>query len=558
MQLKSVFSPSVLLALTAVSLIGNVVGAEAAPHKANPGRCLVTVKNVLAAGKVGKGLKYKKLNPKSKSPIELAVVNLPLAVTSAGSVEAETMTDVCNNLAKKYPGEILSASPDFEVSVATTPNDPEFGSLYGMKKIRASEAWDVATDASTVVVGIVDTGIDYNHPDLKENIWTNPGEIAGNGIDDDQNGYVDDIHGYDFHNEDGDPLDDNGHGTHCAGTIGGVGNNNIGVAGVAWNVKMAGLKFLGASGGGYLSNAIRAINYATMMGFPITNNSWGGGGYSQVMYDAIKVAKDKGFLFVAAAGNSGLNADIIPMYPAAYNLSNIISVAATDQTDILAYFSNYGKVSVDVAAPGVGIYSTYMKGQYASLSGTSMATPHVSGVAALILGQYPDYSATALKDAILNNADYKSSLIDMVATSGRVNLFKSITNGDTGGSDDQGGFDLALYSEFSQSIAKTITPGTRLLLNLTNESGSPVRVQVKRAGFTCDLGEFNGDNSWSFKLGDKILQNFRKLRFIATQGAESVELLPPVESISPFNATSRENKLVSFTRICRRLGGAVK
>ena len=196
-----------------------------------------------------------------------------------------------------------------------------------MTKIDAPDAWNISTGSQSVVVAVIDTGVDYTHPDLAANIWTNPGEIAGNGRDDDGNGFVDDVHGYDFAEHDGDPMDDNGHGTHVAGTIAAVGNNGLGVAGVNWSASIMPLKFLNSQGPGYLSDAIRAINYATMertrygVNVRVMNNSWGGGGFSSAMQTAIQAASDAGILFVAAAGNSGTNNDASPHYPANYTLA---------------------------------------------------------------------------------------------------------------------------------------------------------------------------------------------------------------------------------------------
>ena len=273
---------------------------------------------------------------------------------------------------------------------------------------------------------MIDTGINYNHPDLAANVWVNDGEIPGNGIDDDGNGYIDDIHGWDFINNDNDPMDDHGHGSHCMGTIAGSGNNGEGVAGVVWDAKVMGLKFLGASGGGSIADAVDALLYANAMGVQITNNSWGGGGYSQAMKDAIDAAEELGYLFVAAAGNSNQNNDNSPAYPASYSSDNIISVAATDHNDNKASFSSYGLTSVDIGAPGVGIYSTLLGSNYASWSGTSMATPHVAGVAALLWSYNPASGGAAVKSAILNGADPITALEGKVLTGARLNAANSL------------------------------------------------------------------------------------------------------------------------------------
>jgi len=325
----------------------------------------------------------------------------------------------------------LDVISNFEQDIATVfnvvPNDPSYSKTWGMNQIDAPSAWEQSTGSSNIVVGVIDTGVDYNHPDLQANMWVNSGEIAGNGIDDDGNGFVDDVHGYDFVNNDGDPMDDNHHGTHVAGTIAAAGNNSIGVSGVAWNSSIMALKFLSASGAGYTSDAVRAINYATMMrtqygvDIRVLNNSWGGGGYSSSLASAIEASNQADILFVAAAGNNGTNNDANPQYPANYTSSNVISVAATDSNDNLASFSNYGANTVDVAAPGVGIYSTVIGGSYASFSGTSMAAPHVAGVAALAFALDPTLSAAAVKDAIMAGGDVISGLSGKVLTGSRLN-----------------------------------------------------------------------------------------------------------------------------------------
>jgi subtilisin family serine protease len=303
--------------------------------------------------------------------------------------------------------------PNAVIKLQATPNDPVFGYQYGLNNtgtvpfdtgvstadadIDAPEAWDLTTGSSDVVVAVVDSGIDYTHPDLAANMWHNPFEVPGDGIDNDSDGFVDDVYGADFANNDADPFDDNGHGTHVAGTIGAAGNNGVGVAGVNWHVQLMALKFISASGSGASADAIEALNYATAMrqkgvNLKLTNNSWNGGGYEQALRDAIAATNNAGMLFVAAAGNGGSdnvgdNNDTVASYPGNYDLPNVISVASTDRFDKLAASSNYGPATVDLAAPGVDITSTYPANRYVRLSGTSMATPHVSGVAALAWAQ---------------------------------------------------------------------------------------------------------------------------------------------------------------------------
>jgi subtilisin family serine protease len=331
---------------------------------------------------------------------------------------------------------VAYAEPNYIYRTSRVPNDPEFARLYGLHNvgqsggvadadIDAPEAWDNHTGGDAVV-GIIDTGIDYLHPDLAENIWVNPGEIPGNGLDDDGNGYADDVHGYDFANDDADPMDDHFHGTHVAGTIAAVGNNGLGVVGVCWKAKVAALKFLDQGGSGSLDDAVDAVAYATAMGMPITSNSWGGGGYSQALKDVIDAAGSVGSLFVAAAGNSGSDMDIYPDYPAGYDSPNILSVAATDAVDAIANFSNYGLTTVDLGAPGVDIYSTMLHGDYGYMSGTSMATPHVSGAAALLLSYNSQATLDQIKAALLAGVDIVADLQGRTATGGRLNVQKAL------------------------------------------------------------------------------------------------------------------------------------
>jgi subtilisin family serine protease len=324
---------------------------------------------------------------------------------------------------------VAYAEPDYLLHTSVVPNDPYFSQLYGMQNtgqtggtndadIDATDVWERHTGNRSILIGVIDTGIDYLHPDLAANIWTNPGEIPGNGIDDDHNGFIDDIHGWDFAYDDNNPMDGHYHGTHCAGTIAGIGNNGVGVAGVMWTASLVAIKFLDDGGSGTTSDAIDAVNYATAMGVKITSNSWGGGAFSQALMDAISA----GGLFVAAAGNSASNNDVSPQYPASYALDNILSVAATDHNDLLASFSCYGRTSVDLGAPGVNIYSCAPGSSYQTLSGTSMATPHVSGSAGLLWSYNPSLTALQVKQLLMDNVDPVSSLSGRTVTGGRLNI----------------------------------------------------------------------------------------------------------------------------------------
>ena len=307
--------------------------------------------------------------------------------------------------------ETLEAHPAvrnvaFDTTVhVSTSNDPEAGSLWGLfgtQGINATAAWDLTDTLAPVVVAVIDSGVDTNHPDLAANIWTNPDEIAGNGIDDDGNGLVDDIHGWDFVEDDATPNDPNGHGTHVAGTIAAVRDNGIGVAGVADNAQIMALRFLNAEGSGYTSDALASLEYAIDKGAPISNNSWGGGSFNTALSSLIASNADT-HLFVAAAGNSGLNIDSSPQYPAAYTATNILSVAAHNSSGSLASFSNYGTTAVDISAPGVSIRSTEPGTGYRNLSGTSMAAPHAAGVAALLLGTDTQLTPSETIDILLQS-----------------------------------------------------------------------------------------------------------------------------------------------------------
>ncbi len=321
---------------------------------------------------------------------------------------------------KKYPG-VRYAEPDYLVKADMTPNDSMYNKLWGMPKIVANQAWDVSTGSKSVVVGVVDTGVDYTHPDLASNVWSNNGSI---------NGCAAGTHGFNALTNTCDPMDDHNHGSHVSGTIGAVGNNGIGVIGVDPSVSIMGLKFLNSGGGGTTSGAVAAIDWAVRakvagVNIRVLSNSWGGGGYSQALKDEIDKAGARDILFVAAAGNYGRDNDTTPFYPCSYHTANEICVAASDNRDRLASFSNYGVGSVDLAAPGTNILSTIRGGAYSTMSGTSMATPHVSGTAALMLSKGYE-SVFALKNTILSTVDPIPAASGKTTTGGRLNADRAV------------------------------------------------------------------------------------------------------------------------------------
>ncbi len=338
------------------------------------------------------------------------------------------------------------AEPNYLWYASVAPNDPQFPSLWGLLNtaqtiggqagsasadIHAASAWAVASGSRANVVAVVDTGLDYTHDDLAANVWKAPAAftvtIGGVSIL-----CAAGTHGFDAITKTCDPQDDNNHGTHVSGTIGATGNNGLGVVGVNWNASIMGLKFLDNTGSGSTSDAINAIEFAIQAknffaagaNVRVLSASWGGGGFSQALLDEINKANANAMLFVTAAGNSGASNDVSPSYPASYHAPNIIAVAATNNTDHLASFSNFGS-SVHVAAPGVGILSTTIGNTYQYFSGTSMATPYVSGAAALILARCAIDTAM-LKTTILNNVDPIPALAGRVSTSGRLNVDRAL------------------------------------------------------------------------------------------------------------------------------------
>lgn len=421
-----------------VSLLTLTASAFAAEPEAVPGEFVVKLKDSVSAKSSISTLSMQ-LGSYIKSTIpsqNIVVIKRPVF---------EIQSNAIKSLAQNPLVDIVE--PNFIYRINKVPNDPMIGQLWGMKNsgqqdskgqvgivgvdVGAEQAWDITTGSKDVIVAVIDTGIDYTHPDLVDNLWTNQAEFDGQpGVDDDNNGVIDDIHGANFVDAakpTGNPMDDHGHGSHCSGTIGASGNDGKGIVGVAWNVRIMGVKFLSASGSGSLEGALKGIDYATSKGARIMSNSWGGGGFSETLKQAIERSNAAGALFVAAAGNESNNNDASPSYPASYEVPNILAVAAIDNRGQIASFSNYGKTKVHVGAPGVNITSSVLKGAYDSWSGTSMATPHVSGLAVLLASNEPNLTNIEMKERIVATSKPLASLRGK-AKGGLVNGYAMLTN----------------------------------------------------------------------------------------------------------------------------------
>jgi uncharacterized repeat protein (TIGR01451 family) len=365
-----------------------------------------------------------------------------ISVSSSGTIvrlhsRSKSVGEMQTSLEGKT--NVLYVEPNYILHLAATPNDPSYAQLWGLKNtgqnvsgsigtagsdIDAEAAWNVTTGSASIVVGVIDTGVNYNHPDLAANIWSNPGG-KGNAA------CAAGTHGFNAITMTCDPMDDHYHGSHVSGTIGAAGNNGLGVTGVNWTTSIMGLKFLGSSGYGTTAGAIVAIEFAVQakidgVNVRVLSNSWGGGAFSKALLDEINWANENDILFVAAAGNNGSNNDTYPHYPSSYATPNMISVAATDNRDNTAYFTNYGLTTVHLGAPGVNVLSCSLGTGYTTVSGTSMATPHVSGVAALLLANNPSLTTAQVKSAILNNTDPIPSLAGKTVTGGRLNAARAL------------------------------------------------------------------------------------------------------------------------------------
>lgn len=398
----------------------------------------------------------------------------------------------------KKDSSIQTAEYDYVVTATAVPNDTyyqtsgtwgqTYADMWGMHRINPEAGWDISTGSATIVVADIDTGIDRNHEDLSTNTWVNQNEIPSNYIDDDNNGYIDDYYGWNFVSNNNDPMDDNGHGTHTAGTIAGIGNNSLGVVGVNWQSKLMALKFLDRNGSGYTSNAVKALQYAADNGAKVSSNSWGCNCQSQAVDDAINYEHNKGMVVVAAAGNN--NADALDFSPA--NNDNVITVGATDTTDARASFSNYGQ-KIDVVAPGVDILSaksainsvcstsSYVGTSYCRLSGTSMATPHVSGLAALILATNPNLTNEEVRQVIRNNA------YDL---------------GNVGKDSDFGYGLINVSTSVASSPTDVLAPYITSPISRTTLGGNVVQVQgtipgPKFANYTVEIGAGRNPSTWT-------------------------------------------------------------
>jgi len=417
--------------------INNIESAPFEPREANAPEVMVKFKPGVSEEAIDRITQS--LHDKVEDEIE-AVPGLD-AIDDLDNADAETVANEYRKLPEvEYAEAVFEIEADDFAPSPVTPSDPHFSAQWALSNdgsrggtkgadISATYAWSVTTGSDKVVVAVLDSGVDYTHTDLASNIWIRPNSIPA--YEDRELGTIQDYHGFNALDDSADPMDDNGHGTHCAGIIGAEGGNDIGIAGVNWKVQIMPLKFMNKSGYGTTKAAIEAINYVidrkkAGVNVRVISASWGSTQKSRALEDVIRKAGEAGVLFVAASGNASTNNDRSPHYPSSYNLPNVISVAALDRNDQLATFSNYGVKSVAIAAPGVDILSTWLGDEYEEKSGTSMATPVISGVAALIVAHNPNISVDQLRAKILASVDPLDSLKGKVATGGRINAAKAV------------------------------------------------------------------------------------------------------------------------------------
>jgi thermitase len=450
MKLKSYFPAWKALTLVVVSSLMATEGLMASNLEHVNDQLIVKVKNSFKKNKSLKAKFHKMANVVDEMDLLAGefMVLAPKHLTKAATANLKHQLAQLPEVEYVENNQVISLET---TQTKSSINDPSFNVLWGLKNtgknvpdttgnpssevgvvgndIDAEAAWDISKGSKKIKIAVVDTGIDYKHPDLAKNIWVNKEEAEGQeGVDDDNNGIIDDVHGANFVNAEnptGNSMDDHDHGTHCAGTIAAV-HNTEGVAGVMSEATLVGVKFLSASGSGSLAGAIKGIDYATRLKVHVMSNSWGGGGFSQALLDVIEKAEKKGILFIAAAGNSAADTDKNDFYPANYKVNSLISVAATAAQDVLASFSNYGAKNVHVAAPGHRILSTTKGGKYKVFSGTSMATPHVSGVAGLILSANPKLTPAEVKSLLIKTSTEVESYNGKVVANGRVNAFAAL------------------------------------------------------------------------------------------------------------------------------------
>ena len=521
-----------------------------------PGELIVKLKS----GESLSSLIQKRNDIVLKQTINLSYGKLFLVESKNKSVSVQSVLRSLENSPEvefAEPNYIYRAIGTQEALNFATPNDPRFEELWGLNNtggnepggtsrgvegadVSAFRAWEVTKGSRNVKIAVIDTGIDYNHPDLAANMWVNEAEANGEaGVDDDGNGFVDDVYGYDFANDDSDPIDGHSHGTHCAGTIGAVHDNEQGVAGVMADVQLVAIKFLTDRGSGTSANAVRAIDYATSLDVDLMSNSWGGGGASQAMKEAIERASEKGIIFTAAAGNSATDNDSRPHYPSNYDVANVVSVAAHTAQDTLANFSCYGANTVHIAAPGHRILSTTKNGGYDVYSGTSMATPHVSGALGLLLAHEGRLPHAEMRARLMATSEPIRSYRRKTISGGRLNAYNLVTDTrPSRGEPDPSKWETHTLSEVvetehpyphNSSMTKTITvEGAKFIrvkvakydlernydfLRVRDDSRSEIeKVSGQGTEFTTDyvegdtvIIEFTSDssvNGWGFQINE--------------------------------------------------------